>query len=470
MDLKTLHERFETDQIRRVKVGGFDIDGLLRGKYVSLEKFWSIAEEGFGFCDVIFGWDITDACYDNTQVTGPSSGYPDIRAIVDLSTYRLHPYEAQTATFLLDFMTPEGKPHPACPRSLLKRIVARAESQGYRPMIGAEFEFWVFRETPKSLQDKDFQKLEPLSPGMYGYSWLRTGQNQDFVHELLDACDGFDLPIEACHTETGPGVYEVAIRYSTALEAADRAALFKTLAKEVASHHGLSVTFMAKWNASLPGSSGHLHQSLWDSLGKKNLFASDASESKGARRKKKTGEALADGAEALSDLGRHYLGGLIDAMPELTALYAPTINSYKRYVPGVWAPLTASWGVENRTTAVRLIPGDRPTSTRLEYRQTAADMNPYIAIAASLGAGLHGIDHGIEPPKAESGDASLPSAEAPLPRDLGTATAWLKDSKKARTILGEAFVDHYVRTREWEVRQYEKAVTDWELKRYFEGV
>jgi len=470
MDKKILQQRFEADGIKRVKVGGFDVDGLLRGKYISLEKFWSVADDGFGFCDVIFGWDIHDACYDNTTLTGPNSGYPDIQAVVDLDSYRVHPYEPNTACFLLDFGATGGKPHPACPRSLLKRVIARAEAKGYRPMVGAEFEFWVFQETPQSLQEKGFQKLTPISPGMYGYSWLRTGQHQNFVHEMLDACDAFDLPLEALHTETGPGVYEVAIRYGTALEAADRAALFKTLAKEVATHHGLSLTFMAKWNAALPGSSGHLHQSLWDSTGSKNLFASGAKESKGARRRKKTGEGGVDGSEWLSDLGRHYLGGLIDAMPELTALVAPTINSYKRYVPGVWAPLTASWGVENRTTAVRLIPGDKPSGTRLEYRQTAADINPYIAIAASLGAGLYGIDHAIEPPLATAGDASGNASDAPLPRDLNTATTWLKQSKKAREILGEPFVDHYVRTREWEVRQYEKAVTDWELRRYFEGI
>jgi glutamine synthetase len=175
-------------------------------------------------------------------------------------------------------------------------------------------------------------------------------------------------------------------------------------------------------------------------------------------------------ADGLSQLGRHYLGGLISAMPDLTAVYSPTINSYKRYVPGVWAPLSASWGVENRTTAVRVIPGGSAAATRLEYRQTAADMNPYLAIAASLGAGLHGIDQAIEPPPGCVGDASSNTGDARLPTDLGTATALLKASKTARTILGSPFVDHYVRTREWEVRQYHKAVTHWELRRYFEGV
>jgi len=302
------------------------------------------------------------------------------------------------------------------------------------------------------MRDKNFQNLEPLTPGMFGYSWLRTGQHKDFVHELLDACENFDIPVEGLHTETGPGVYEVALKYAPAVEMADRAALFKTLAKEVASHHGLSVTFMAKWNPNLPGSSGHLHQSLWDSTREKNLFADPKA------------------PHGLSTLGRHYLGGLLSAMDELTALYSPTINSYKRYVPGVWAPLTASWGVENRTTAIRLIPGDKPSATRIEYRQTAADMNPYIAMATCLAAGLYGIENAIEPGEPQQGDASTAPSGKRLPTDLGSAAQLLKQSEVARTLLGAPFVEHYVLTREWEVRQYQKAVSDWELKRYFESI
>jgi glutamine synthetase len=209
----------------------------------------------------------------------------------DLSTFRLLPYEPNTAAFLLDFRGPDGKAHPACPRGLLKRVVARSEASGYVPTFGAEFEFWVFRETPQSLEAKHYRGLEPLTPGMFGYSWLRTAQNKDFVHDLLDACDKLQIPIEGFHTETGPGVYEVAIKYGLAVEAADRAALFKTLTKEVASRHNLSATFMAKWNPQLPGSSGHLHQSLWDSTREKNLFADPK------------------GPHGLSPLGRRYLGG-----------------------------------------------------------------------------------------------------------------------------------------------------------------
>jgi len=215
----------------------------------------------------------------------------------------------------------------------------------------------------------------------------------------------------------------------------------------------VSVTFMAKWNADLPGSSGHLHQSLWTSDRKTNLFYD------------------ANAPHKLSKLAMHYLGGQVSLMPSLTALYSPTVNSYKRYVPGVWAPLTASWGVENRTCAIRAIPADAK-STRLEYRQTAADINPYIAIATALGAGLWGIENQTQPPPASTGDASAnwEESELKLPRTLREATHRLSRCAEAPKVLDAAFVDHYVRTREWEARQYEKAVTEWELRRYFEAI
>jgi glutamine synthetase len=452
MDLPALKRTFQERNIRKVKVGGFDVDGVLRGKYVSLEKFWSIAEPGFGFCDVIFGWDIADVLYDNAKVTGWHSGYPDAHAVIDLDTFRVLPHEPDTAAFLVDFVEkgPGGglRGHPACPRSLLKAIIARAAEKGIEAKLGAEFEFWVFKETPESLHTKGFRNLSPLSPGMFGYSWIREEQNAAFCHAILDETTAFDVGLEALHTETGPGVYEVAIRYDDALRAADKAALFKTQLKSLAARHGLAVTFMAKWNHDLPGSSGHLHQSLWGA----------------------NGNVLYDAAatDGLSAKARQYIAGQIELMPELTALYSPTVNSYKRYVPGVWAPLTASWGIENRTCAIRVIPGG-PNATRIEYRQTAADINPYIAMATCLGAGLWGIEHELAAPAPVSGDACA-SQDRPLPRTLKEATALLSASERARRVLGEAFVDHYVRTRDWEVRQHERAVTDWELRRYFESI
>jgi glutamine synthetase len=449
MDAKELREAFEKHRIRRVKVGGFDIDGVLRGKYIAADKFWGALEDSIGFCDVIFGWDSADVLYDNARLTGWHTGYPDTGARIDPSTFRVLPWEPDTAAFLMDFVQPDGSPHPACPRGLLKQVIARAHALGYAPVLAAEFEFFVFRESTTSLHAKGFRSLEPLSPGMFGYSWVREGQHADLCHAILDDMDLFDVPIEGLHTETGPGVYEAAIRYDDALRAADRAALFKTAMKQVAARLGYSVTFMAKHNHSLPGSSGHLHQSLWKD--KQNVFYDGAS------------------ANKLSTLALQYVGGQVALMPELTALVSPTVNSYKRYVPGVWAPLNASWGIENRTCAIRAIPGS-PKATRLEHRQTAADINPYIAMAATLAAGLWGIENRAAAPPPVEGDASARSDLRPLPRNLREATDLLGNSAHAKSLLGASFVDHYVRTRDWEWRQYERAVTDWELARYFETV
>jgi glutamine synthetase len=449
MDAKELKEAFESHGIRRVKVGGYDVDGILRGKYLALDKFWGALREPIGFCDVIFGWDSADALYDNARLTGWHTGYPDTRARVDPSTFRVLPWEPDTAAFLMDFVRDDGSRHPACPRGVLQEVIARARTLGFDPVLAAEFEFFVFKESAESLHAKGFRDLQPISPGMFGYSWVRTGQHADFCHAILDDLLSFGIPIEGLHTETGPGVYEAAIQYDSALRAADKAALFKTAVKQLATRHGYSVTFMAKWNAALPGSSGHLHHSLWKEG--RNVFH-DAFDPR-----------------RLSQIARHYIGGQVALMPELTALVSPTVNSYKRYVPGVWAPLNASWGIENRTCAVRAIPGNA-TSTRVEHRQPAADINPYIAMATTLAAGLWGIENAAQAPPPVDGDASGRSDLAPLPRTLREATDRLAESRIAPALLGEAFVDHYVRTRDWECRQYDRAVTEWELGRYFEAV
>jgi glutamine synthetase len=449
MDARQLKEAFDEHGIRRVKVGGFDVDGVLRGKYIALDKFWGALQEPIGFCDVIFGWDAADALYDNARLTGWHTGYPDIRARIDPATFRVVPWEPGTAAFLMDFVAVDGTPHPACPRGLLKRVIARARSLGYEASFAAEFEFFIFRETPTSLHAKGFRDLDPLSPGMFGYSWVREGQHADMCRAILEEMERFGIPIEGLHTETGPGVYEAAISYDEVLRAADKAALFKTGMKLLASRLGCSVTFMAKWNRDLPGSSGHLHQSLWHQ--QQNAFYD------------------AGGQPPLSAVAKQYLAGQLALMPDLTALMSPTVNSYKRYVPGVWAPLNASWGVENRTCAIRAIPGN-PKSTRLEHRQTAADINPYIAMATALATGLWGIEQKMVPPAPVEGDASARADLTPLPRTLREAMERLAKNEQARALLGEAFVDHYVRSRDWECRQYERAVTEWELGRYFEAV
>lgn len=442
-----IREQFQKAEIRRVKLGAFDMDATLRGKYISLEKFWPAAEAELGFCDVIFGWDVGDLLYDNGQFTGWHTGYPDARCRINLNTLRMIPWEPRTAFFLLDFVTAEGWPLPIAPRQVFERVLARAEEAGYTANFSAEYEFFFFRESPQSLREKGFRNLTPLSPGMFGYSVLRASEHSALVLQMLDDLAAFRVPLEGLHTETGPGVYEAAIEVKAGIESADRAALFKTAVKEIGARHGLKPTFMAKWNAELPGSSGHLHQSLWDRSGGHNLFATDEG--------------------GMSPLMRHYIAGLVARLPELMAVFCPTINSYKRTVPGAWAPVNATWGLDNRTTAVRAIPGGRK-STRVELRLTGADINPYLAMAASLAAGLEGIEQRLELPQpkvnAYAGDAS------PLPRTLEESTRLFRASSTARRWLGEDFVEHYARTREWEVRQFQNAVTDWELARYFEAI
>lgn len=443
-----LRKWFEEKGVRKVKLGAVDVDGVWRGKYISTDKFFSAAKGGLGFCDVVFGWDLADELLDNTQVTGWHTGYPDAQARVDVSTGRIIPWEPDTAAFLLDFVNADGRPFEPSPRQLLQKIARRARDMGFQPKFGAEYEFFIFKETPHSLKEKGFQDLTPLTPGMCGYSWLRTSLNSPLVHALIDGCNGFAVDIEGFHTETGPGVFEAAIHYDELEKAADKAVLFKTAVKEICARHGLTACFMAKVNAKLPGCSGHVHQSLWTLKGERNTFHDTSA------------------PHGISQTMRHYIGGQVELMPELTALYWPTVNSYKRSMENTWAPTTATWGWENRTTAIRAI-GDSPKSMRLEYRQLAADMNPYIGMAVSLAAGLWGIENEVEPPPMCEGNGYAAKAP-PLPRNLKEAVELLERSERARELLGDGFVDHYLRTRKWEVRQYERAVTNWELERYME--
>jgi glutamine synthetase len=445
LDLDRLRVLFDERKVTKVKIGGFDVDGVLRGKYVSLEKFFSAAQGGLGFCDVIFGWDLHDQLYDNSEVTGWHTGYPDTLATIDLSTFRMIPWEPGTAAFLLDFCDREGKPLAVSPRQVMQRVLARAARAGYEARLAAEYEFFFFKETPESVRAKGYAGLTPLSPGMFGYSWLRASESKELVHALQDELAAFDLQVECFHTETGPGVYEAAIAVDAGPRAADKAALFKTAVKEIAHRFGAMPCFMAKWNEKLPGCSGHVHLSLWRDG--HNVFS--------------------DGAGGMSGAMKHALAGQVALMPELTGVIAPTVNSYKRMVEGAWAPTTATWGVENRTTALRAIPGSAK-STRIEYRMAAADMNPYLAMAAAVGSALWGLERGLQPPPPVQGNAYAARDAPPLPRSLAEATARLRASAAARELLGAEFVEHYARTREWEVRQWERAVTSWELERYFE--
>jgi glutamine synthetase len=448
-DASTIVEAIRKSTIGKVKVAVSDIDGVLRGKYIHRDKFFSAVESGFGFCDVVFGWDMMDHCYDNTKLTGWQHGFPDAIARIDLDTYRTVPWDGGVPFFLGNFVTNDGKPHPLCPRQVLKRVLGRARKMGFTAMVGAEFEFFNFAETPQSWADKKGMPPTPITPGMFGYSLLRAGANREYFNALMDELALFNVPIEGLHTETGPGVYEAALLYADALEMADRAILFKTSAKEIGARFGIMPSFMAKWSAQYPGCSGHLHQSLTD--GSRNVFH----DSKGRN-------------GGMSKLFESYLAGQLASLMGMAPMYWPTVNSYKRLVDGFWAPVKPTWAVDNRTASFRVITGG-PKSTRLETRCPGSDMNPYLAIAAVLAAGLDGIEKGLKLTAkpitgTNQGAENIPRA----PRTLIETTRIFKESKVARDWFGDDFVDHFAATREWEWRQWLDAVTDWELRRYFE--
>jgi len=436
----------EERALRHVKVGVFDVDGILRGKYMSKDKFLSALDGGFGFCDVVLGWDANDELYDNVKFTGWHTGYPDAPVRILPETCRELPFE-DTVLFLGEF---DGPAAAVGPRATLSRVLDKAKSMGLHADAALEFEFFVFDETPDSVREKGYRNLQAMAPGTFGYSVIRNSVWSEFYEGLLQYSEDMDFPIEGLHEETGPGVLEAAIGVDEAMSAADKAALFKTFTKIYAQKHDMMATFMAKWSPDWPGQSGHLHISLRNDDGT-SAFYDPAAE------------------HGMSKIMRHFVAGCQALMPQVLAMVSPTINSFSRMVPGAWAPTNATWGVENRTCALRVIPGSRK-SQRVEYRLCAADVNPYLGLAAVLASGLYGIEKQLKLGPGLEGNAytqDLPP-ETALPTTLWDAAQALKSSSAARAAFGDDFVDHFAATREWEEREFRKAITDWELKRYFE--
>jgi glutamine synthetase len=450
MTTKEIIQYVKNHPAGKVKIAIADIDGILRGKYISTEKFLSVVENGMSFCDVIFGWDVQDALYDKESITGWQNGFPDNPALLDLTSFRKIPWENDLPFFLAELVDAKGKPSPICPRQLLKSQIAVSKKMGYSPVFAQEFEWYNFAETPQSAQQKEYKNLQPLTPGMFGYSILRTSLENKFFNDLFELLTKFNIPIEGLHTETGPGTFEAAIKYADVLEAGDRALLFKTAVKEIAYKNGVMATFMAKVNENLPGCGGHVHQSLWDLENKKNLFFQDKDPKK------------------LSDTAKQYIAGQLHCLPFILPMFAPTINSYKRLVEGAWAPTTLTWGFDNRTVALRVLAGS-DKATRLETRVIGADVNPYLAMSACLAAGLFGIKNKLKLKTAATvGNGYKNETAGKIPSTLIEATLQMKNSPIAKELFGETFVNHFTMTREWEWRQHLKTVTDWEFKRYFE--
>jgi len=450
-DVKTIEDArniVEERDLHHIKVGIFDIDGLMLGKYMSRKKFFSALDNGFSFCDVVLGWDAKDQLYDNVTFTGWHTGYPDAQVRLIPNTCRDLVFEDNQLLFMGEF---SGNAEALCPRALLRRIVEKASSMGLDALAAFEYEFFLFAETPETVREKGFRNLKPFTPDYFGYSILRNSVHAELYHQILNMASVMDFPIEGLHTETGPGVIEAALEVDKADTAADKAALFKTFMKVLAQRNQLMATFMAKWSSDYPGQSGHIHLSL--------------------RHKDSNDSAFYDSTKManMSDLQRHFLAGQQRLMPEFLAMLAPTVNSYTRLIPGYWAPTDATWGIENRTTSLRVIPGNA-SSQRIEYRLGSADANPYLALAAALGSGLYGIENQLEPLPETKGNAYSQNhpKELALPSTLWDAAQSLRRSRAAHDLFGEEFVSHYAGSREWEEREFRKHISDWELDRYFE--
>ena len=448
-EVKTIadaEELIRERDLSHIKVGVFDMDGVLRGKYMSRAKFLSALKKGFGFCDVVLGWDSDDQLYDNVKFTGWHTGYPDAPVRILPDTCRDLPWE-DTVFFLAEFEPPA---EVLCPRGVLRTAIAKAEKMGFKAFAALEFEFFVFDETPKSVREKGYRNLEPIAPGNFGYSVIRNSGDSELYETILQTAEIMDFPIEGLHEETGPGVLEAAIGVDEILSAADKGAMFKTFTKIICQKVDLMACFMAKWSPDYPGQSGHIHISLQNPDGTSAFYDADA-------------------PDTMSDTMRSFVAGCQRLMPEMLVMVSPTINSFSRMVPGAWAPTNATWGVENRTCALRVIAGG-PSSQRLEYRIGAADLNPYLALAAVLASGLYGIEHGLTLEEGISGNAyDQPSNPLwDLPQTLWEAAEAFEGSQAAKDMWGEAFVNHFAASRKWEEREFRKAITDWELSRYFE--
>jgi glutamine synthetase len=460
MDLTAIKRLITEGKVEYIKIGAPDIDGVFRGKLVAARFFLDSIEDGFAQSDVLYGWDIGENVLPpgSLKVSNWDRGFGDFVLKPDLTTFALVPWEEGVASCICEVWSEQGDPILVGPRYVLSKLIERARSLGFEPMAAAELEMRFFRETQISLREKDYAtNLAPLNPGTNCYVISHIGADQHLIGRIARQVTAYGIELEGYTREHGPGMYEINMRYCDALTAADRSMLFKTGVKELAHQVNCVASFMAKWNDKEDGSSGHTHLSLWDLNRERNVF-------------------WEEGAEGhMSQTMRHFLAGVLTKMPEVQALYAPTINSYKRYIEGSWAPLNVTWGMDNRTCAVRVINSGR-RSIRLENRVPGSDANFYLVFAGMLASGLYGIEQKLELPAYLEGNAYNPVAgvgneqAAPLLRNLTDATRRFESSDFTREYLGADFVEHFATTRHWEVREFERAVTDWERRRYLEMV
>ncbi len=452
IDLETLQRMASDGDIETVIAVLPDMYGRLVGKRFAACYFVDeVADHGLHACDYLLACDIDMDPVPGYAFTSWAKGYGDFHPVPDFETLRVASWLTKTAIVICDVKyTDKNELVPFAPRSILRRQIERAAKAGYTAMGASELELYVFKDSYESAAEKGFIRLEPIGRVIEDYHILQGTKEEFLIGAIRSHLERSGIPVESSKGEWGPGQQEIGLRYADLLEMADRHALYKHAAKEIAWAAGHAITFMAKWDERHAGSSCHIHMSLWDGKGKKPLFEG----------KEKLGPIQS------SPIFRWFLGGWMSHIRDVFAFYAPYPASYKRYVAGSFAPTGIAWSYDNRTAGFRIV-GEGP-SLRIECRAAGADANAYLAFAVTLAAGLDGIENKIEPPDAFNGDVYAAQDLPHVPHTLNESIDALNRSKWARQALGKDVVEHYLHFFRTEQRKFDAAVTDWERRRYFE--
>jgi len=457
LDLDTLRAEIAAGTIDTIVTCFPDLYGRLVGKRITGHFFLEeIVSHGMHVCDYLLACDMEMDPTPGYAFTSWATGYGDVHCLPDLGTLRRAAWLDRTAIVLCDLTRAEPgetaeTPVEVSPRRILQRQLDRFAERGLQASMGSELEFFLFRGGYREASERGHRDLETAGRYVEDYHVLSSTFVEDVLRAIRNGVDASAIPVEFSKGEWGPGQHEINLRYATALEMADRHVLYKLAAKEVASAAGHSLTFMAKYAADLAGSSLHVHTSLQDAAGEA-VFAGD--------------EPLAGTPARCSPTFRHFLGGLLAHARELGWFFAPTVNAYKRYRPGTFAPTGIAWSWDNRTAGFRLV-GSGP-NLRVECRIPGADANPYLVYAALLAAGLEGIERKLEPGPVFEGDLYAAEGLPQVPRSLADAIASLEGSAFARRAFGDPVVDHLLHFARTELETFGSAVTDWERQRYFE--
>lgn len=448
MNVETLRQRIAAENIDTVIVCLPDVQGRLVGKRESAEFFLSSLHTGTHVCDYLFTVDMEGTPIPGFASASWDKGYGDYVVMPDFSTWTKAPWLPSSSIVIGDCFDHDNKRVAIAPRAVLQAQIEAARSKGFALKLASELEFYLYDESADECAAKGFQKLRPCSPYSQDYNLLHTTRAEPLLQEVREAMRVMGIVVESTKGEWGAGQHEISLRYADPLANADHHVLYKHAIKEIAAKHGRSVTFMAKPFAEVAGSSCHIHASLWSADGETCRSAD------------------ANAPDGLTAEFRHFIAGILTHARDCTLFFAPTINSYKRFQAGSFAPTRLGWGRDNRTGACRLV--GHGESTRIELRVPGADANPYLAYAALIAAGLEGIESKLQLPAEAQGNAYSNSTLAEIPKTLSEAILLLDRSQMLREAFGAEVVDHYAHAARWELSQYEAQVTGWERRRFWE--